>query len=57
VKTNLNKFWKLLKINGYIFGDNYNILETKQAIDEFSDEVNISITLNENIWILKKNNT
>ena len=57
VKTNLNKFWKLLKINGCIFGDNYNILETKQAIDEFSDEVNISITLNENIWILKKNNT
>jgi hypothetical protein len=57
IKINVNKFWNLLQINGCIFGDNYNSIDIKQAIDEFANSVNVHIVLNENIWILKKTMT
>ena len=54
VKTNLNSYWKLLKNNGYIFGDYYNITSIKDAIDEFALTNNLVLIINENFWVLKK---
>ena len=54
IKNNLTYYWKLLKNNGYMFGDYYNIDYVKNVIDEFSNINNINLTINENFWILKK---
>jgi len=54
VTYNLNVYWKILKINGYIFGDYYNKINIKNAIDDFSNNHNISLLIYDTFWVINK---
>lgn len=56
IHTNLSKYWKLLKNDGYIYGDYYNQENygIKNAVDDFSTAVMSPIIIDDFIWNIKK---
>jgi hypothetical protein len=57
IKDNINIYHNLLINNGIIFGPNYDDLDIKNIIDDFSyNHPSFTLTIKNNIWILNKFN-
>lgn len=54
VLRDLNNYYTLLNYDGIIFGDDYNWSDVNKAVNEFSLEKNIEVTINDRFWIIRK---